>query len=306
MMRFTLKQIEYFAAAAETGSITQASEHVHISQPSISSAISTLEAEFGIQLFVRHHAQGLSLTPQGQRFLREAKSLLLQAEELKVAATELSTKVGGTLEIGCLVTLYPLMIPELLHVFRKRHSAARVNAAAADQATLIEQLRTGQTSLALTYDMNVPADMELIPLATLPPFAFVSARHKFARRKNISVEELAEEPFLLLDLPISRDYFLSLFHRVGLVPNVLGRFQHIDVIRSLVARGEGFGLANAPPRNKSSLDGHPLSYIELTGEPRALVYGVMVMRDMRHTKTAEAFTSLCRELAEQNRVPGTI
>jgi DNA-binding transcriptional LysR family regulator len=208
---------------------------------------------------------------------------------LRIAATELPTKVGGT--------LYPLMIPELLHVFRQRHSAARVNAVVADQAALIEQLRAGQISLALTYDMSVPPDMELIPLATLPPFAFVAARHELAPRKSIAVEELAEEPFLLLDLSISRGYFLSLFHRVGLVPNVLGRFQHIDVIRSLVARGEGFGLTNAPPRNRSSLDGHKLSYIDLTGEPRGLVYGVMVMRDMRHTKTAEAFTALCRELA---------
>lgn len=58
-MRFTLKQLEYFVAAGEQGSITFASEKVSISQPSISAAISHLEAEFGVQLFIRHHAQGL-------------------------------------------------------------------------------------------------------------------------------------------------------------------------------------------------------------------------------------------------------
>jgi hypothetical protein len=50
-------------AAGETGSITLASERVYISQPSISTAISHLERELGVQLFIRHHAQGLSLTP---------------------------------------------------------------------------------------------------------------------------------------------------------------------------------------------------------------------------------------------------
>jgi len=62
-MIFTLKQLEYFVAAGERGSITFAAEKVNISQPSISAAITHLEAEFGVQLFIRHHAQGLSLTP---------------------------------------------------------------------------------------------------------------------------------------------------------------------------------------------------------------------------------------------------
>jgi DNA-binding transcriptional LysR family regulator len=296
VMRFTLKQIEYFTAAAETGSITLASERVHISQPSISSAISTLEAEFGIQLFIRHHAQGLSLTPQGQRFLREAKSLLLQAEELTAAATELSTKVGGVLALGCLTTIYALLLPELMQVFKERHDAVRIEAVAADQAGLIDQLRIGRLSLALSYNMGVPADLEFEPLTKLPPFAFVSARHRLARRATVTIEELAAEPFLLLDLPISREYFMSLFHREGLAPKISGRFEHMEVIRSLAARGEGFGLANAAPRNRASLDGHPLAYLALDGNPRPLTLGILMVKNTRRTQTVEAFFALCHEL----------
>ena len=65
-MRFSLRQLEYFIAAGEAGSIPQASERINISQPSISTAISQLEQELDTQLFVRHHAQGLSLTPAGR------------------------------------------------------------------------------------------------------------------------------------------------------------------------------------------------------------------------------------------------
>lgn len=72
-MRFTLRQLEYFIAAGETKSITLAAERINISQPSISIAISHLEQEFGVQLFIRHHAQGLSLTPAGRALLQEAK-----------------------------------------------------------------------------------------------------------------------------------------------------------------------------------------------------------------------------------------
>ena len=64
-----------------------------------------------LQLFIRHHAQGLSLTAEGQHFLREARALLLQAEEVENAALTISARVAGPLEIGCLSTLFPLVDP---------------------------------------------------------------------------------------------------------------------------------------------------------------------------------------------------
>ena len=89
-LRFTLRQIEYFVAVGEVGSIALASERLHISSPSISTAISHLERTFGIKLFVRRHAQGVHLTREGRRFLREAKALLAQAQSLHGIASELS------------------------------------------------------------------------------------------------------------------------------------------------------------------------------------------------------------------------
>ena len=62
-MKFTLRQLEYFIAAAESGSVAGAAQRASISSPSVSTAIAHLEREFVVQLFVRHHAQGLSLTP---------------------------------------------------------------------------------------------------------------------------------------------------------------------------------------------------------------------------------------------------
>ena len=114
--------------------------------------------------------------------------------------------------------------------------------------------------------------------------------------RSVSIEQLAAEPFLLLDLPVSRDYFLSLFHREGLAPRIAGRFEHMEVIRSLAARGEGFGMANAQPRNRASLDGHRLAYLALQGNPRPLTLGIMMVKNTRRTQTVEAFFALCHEL----------
>jgi len=304
-MRFTLKQIAYFVATAETGSITLASERVNISQPSISSAITALEDSYGIQLFIRHHAQGLSLTAEGQRFLREARALLLQAEEVENAALVISARVAGPLEIGCLSTLFPLVIPEMLTLFRERYEAARVVALAGNQTELFEHLRNGRIALLLTYDMALPPDFEFLPLAPVPPFAFVGTAHPFARRRSVALRDLAEAPFLLLDLPQSRDYFLSLFRQAGVSPNITGRYAYIDVIRSLVARGEGYSLANAQPRNTATLDGRKLTYLTLEDTLRPLEYGIVLLKGLRRPPTAEAFIALCQERLRGQPLPGT-
>ena len=73
MLRYTLRQLEYFVAVGEAGSIALASEKVNVSSPSISAAITQLEQEFGLYLFVRQHAQGLSLTQAGRRMLGGAR-----------------------------------------------------------------------------------------------------------------------------------------------------------------------------------------------------------------------------------------
>ena len=116
-MRFTLKQLEYFVAAGEAGSITFAAEKVNISQPSVSAAIAHLEAEFGVQLFIRHHAQGLSLTPAGQRFLLEARSLLAHADDLQQSARGLADELSGELDVGCFITFALLIFLFALPLF---------------------------------------------------------------------------------------------------------------------------------------------------------------------------------------------
>lgn len=74
--RITLKQCQYVLAAAKTGSITSAAERVQISQPSVSAAISALEAEFGVPLFRRNPPHGILLTPTGARLMPELRTIL--------------------------------------------------------------------------------------------------------------------------------------------------------------------------------------------------------------------------------------
>ena len=129
-------------------------------------------------------------------------------------------------------------------------------------------------------------------------------RHRLAKRRSVPLAALADQPFLLLDLPHSRDYFLALFHRLGLAPLLGGRFEHMDVIRSLVARGDGFGLGNVKPKTRASLDGRRLAYLDLQDRLAPLTLGIASVEGMRRTRSTLAFVELCRELVREGEVPG--
>ena len=303
-MRFSFRQLEYFVAAGETGSVTRAAQGSHSSQPTVSAAIAKLERALGVQLFVRHHAQGLSLTPEGRRFLAEAKALLRHASDVERYASTLSDEVAGTLELGCLVTLAPLVAPSLVRGFCDRHPGVVVELVESHQDGLLGRLRGGLVGMALTYDLQLPDDIAFEPLADLRPHALLPAGHRLALRRRVTLAELAPEPHILLDLPLSREYFLQLFAESGLEPNVALRSEHPETIRTLVANGFGYAIVNALPRTDAALDGARVVAVPLRDELRPMRLGLARVRGIRETRTMTAFAEHCRASITPGGVPG--
>lgn len=303
-MRFSLRQLTYFIAAAETGSVTLAAERVSISQPSISTAISHLEREFGVQLFIRHHAQGLSLTPIGRELLTEAKKLIDQADGLYAVASEASGQVRGRLTFGCMLTLAPMVVPELAQTFVAAYPSVEITHTEADHERLIDGLRRAEIDAIITYDLNVPPGVDFLPLASLPPHIVVGEEHPLAHRTSVKLSELAEEPLILLDLPVSRDYFLALFLKEDLTPRVHARSVYPDVIRTMVANGYGYTLANVRPRSHVALDGRRVVRVALEGAHRPMVIGIAMLAATRRSRLLQAFETHCRALFADGNIPG--
>jgi DNA-binding transcriptional LysR family regulator len=120
----------------------------------------------------------------------------------------------------------------------------------------------------------------------------------------VSLAELAREPHILLDLPLSREYFMQLFAEAGLEPDIALRSQHPETIRTLVANGFGYAIVNARPRNDRALDGERIVTVPLRGEPRAVRLGLASLRGIRETRTISAFKQHCRETITPAGVPG--
>lgn len=306
LMRFTLRQIEYFIATAETGSITLASERVNISQPSISTAIIHLEEDLGVQLFLRRHAQGLSLTPEGRIVFAEAKKLLAQAQQIYTIASETVGDIRGEVSLGCMVTMAPMIMPELSHAFAQAFPQASVAQMVGDHEQLLKGLASGEIDVAISYDLMIPDNIEFIPLASLPIHALVGEVHPLARQTAVTLEELASHPLLLLDLPVSREYFLGLFIQAGLYPNIATRSTQPDILRTMVANGYGYTLANVLPKSDVALDGRRLVRLRIAGEQRPMVIGIALEKSRRRSRLIEAFMAHCRSHISDAYISGMV
>lgn len=297
-MRFTLRQLSYFVAVGETGSITLASERIRISQPSVSSAISSLESEFGVQLFFRHHAQGLSLTPAGERLLEAARNLLRQAEGLGDLANEITTTIAGSLRVGAFRTLAPLIMPGLCMTFRREYPKVEIHMFEGDEAELYAKIRKTELDIAFTYEQQAD-DINFEKLTELPTYVLLPSDHPLAEAGKLKLSDLAHEPFVMLDLPVSRDYFRSLFEQRNLTLNIAARSEQPETVRSFVASGFGFSLLTARPASTTAPNGQKLSYITLDDNFPPMKLGIATAKTARGSRTLRAFQEHCRRYISQ-------
>ncbi len=305
-LRFTLRQLEYFIAVGEAGSIALASEKVNVTAPSMSSAIAQLEAGFGVQLFIRRHAQGSVLTPAGERFMGQARAVLAEADKLNDMANIYAGSVRGSLRVGCLRTFVQSMVPQLRRSFVDKHENVDFTQVELDQAQIFEALGASRIDVALTYDLALPSDIDFQPLHELPPYVMVDPDHPLAGLQELKAGDLLAHDMVLLDLPHSSDYFLSLFRSLGKRPRIAERTGEIAIQRSLVANGFGFGISNMRTVSECSMDGLPLKFLPLVTDVPPLQLGIATSRAAHVSRTIRAFIEHCHETADGGGLPGLV
>lgn len=296
MFRFTIRQLEYLIAVAETQSVSLAAEKKGVSAPSISVAISHLEAELGVPLFIRRHAQGMNLTPQGQELTRHAHQVLEAARQMVEAANRISGMVKGDLTVGCLATFAQILLPMLRRAFTTDFPEVEFHQVEAHQLDLIAAIREARMDVALTYDLAIPTDLSFHGLVELPPFVMLAEDHPLAGHENLTLPDVAGLPMILLDLPHSVDYFMAFFDKAGLKPKIFERTRDMALAQSMVANGFGYSIANVRPRLSEAPDGRPLKFLPLVGGMNPIRMGLLHSPGARDLPTIKAFFALCQKL----------
>ncbi|OOB92216.1 LysR family transcriptional regulator [Rathayibacter sp. VKM Ac-2630] len=261
----SLTQLRYFVAAAERGSMTWAAEELFVAQSAISTSIANLEKSLGTQLLIRRRAKGLQLTTQGIDFLQRSRGILAAVDDAVSALRPENT--AGRVNVGCFRTLAPFYLPSIVSALEEAHPELQLDVTELLADAVNDALHHQAIEIALTYDLGLDVDITREVLAEVPLYVTVGSTHPLAGRSAVRLADLVDEPMVLLDLPVSRDYFLQAFTDQGLRPSVRYRFANFEGVRAMVASGHGFTLLNQQPKLSYTYSGgelHRLSIIEPT------------------------------------------
>lgn len=287
-MKFSLRQLRYALAAAKHGNLTLAAEELHVSQPSISTAITELEQLFGQPLFVRQRGLGVSLTPFGRTLMTQAKRVLTEARAFADIGAD-STDFSGELVLGCYADLAPYCLPQILRRLQQEHPQVTVDMREGEFEYLGKRLAEGTLELALTYDLGLPANTTCVELCQLRAHALLPADHPLASAAEVSLQALSECPLVVTDQIHSWQHVLDLFNFHGYAPASVQHTHSFEFQRSLVANGFGVALTYTRPFGDHSYDGQPLVCRPI--RESLPVQRIVLAHDQRYplTPPAEAF-----------------
>jgi LysR family transcriptional regulator, salicylic acid-responsive activator of bsdBCD len=147
-MMMDIRQLRYFVAIAEEGTITKAAQALHMAQPPLSRQLKIMEDELGVVLFERNKKKKLTLTIQGKLFLKKAKQVIHSLEDAILEVQEFGEEVSGTLAVGATIYDAPLLL-SALQDFRKKHSQVNFSVWEGNSTNLMELLENHQIDIAI-------------------------------------------------------------------------------------------------------------------------------------------------------------
>ncbi|WP_120523087.1 LysR substrate-binding domain-containing protein [Arthrobacter celericrescens] len=293
-MDVTLTQLRYFVEAAAQLSMTGASVRLNVAQSAVSAAIAQLERHVGTQFFIRQRSKGLVLTPAGELFLRDAQSILAHVEESLDHARGETQSVAGRVRVACFSTLAPFLLPGILSKLREDHPALEVDVIESDTSGCVAALLSGQADLALCYDLDLPDAIATSVVDAARPYLAVPPDHKVADAGSVKLSALKNEPFVLLDLPHSRDLMLSIARLGGKEPDIRFRSASYETVRTFVARGLGYSILHQRPQHGLTYDGGKLATVEIRDDVPELKTVLAYLRTQRPTARVRAVAQAVR------------
>jgi LysR family hydrogen peroxide-inducible transcriptional activator len=173
---FTLRQLQYVVALADTLSFRAAAERCHVAQPSLSAQLAQLERALGARLFERDRRRVL-LTAAGRLLVERARAVLRETADLVEAATRAGDPLNGRLQIGVIPTISPYLLPTAAPALRRAHPKLTVVWREEKTADLGRDLQAGALDaglLALEADIG---DVEREVIARDPFVLATPPRH---------------------------------------------------------------------------------------------------------------------------------
>ncbi|MEM1106193.1 MAG: LysR substrate-binding domain-containing protein [Pseudomonadota bacterium] len=241
-MRPTLRQLQYIVTVSETGRFGEAAARLHVSQPSLSSQVADVEASLGVQLIERGRS-GAILTPQGEEFVRRARSILRLVEDLKSAVQHQPGRLSGRIRLGVLPTIGPYLLPDTVLRLHKEFPELRLGVRDENTINLERGLSEGRLDTVISTAQDHPGSAHM-PLFKEGMWICVPPDHPLsADPQPLTIGELAGQTLLSLGSG----------HRLSIIVQALAdaadahvsteyEGTSLDAIRQMAAMGAGIAV----------------------------------------------------------------
>lgn len=240
-MQISFKQISYFLAAAETGQFSAAAAKAYVTQTTITVAIRELESILGLKLFLRHHASGVSLTVDGQKFLHHAYSIIAAVNSALHDPGLISQEISGRVRLGATPTMLgSYMVPAIAR-FLSAYPQIEVEVIELERPLLESALLRAEVDIGVLWLINLdqPAAFNTVPLTRSRRQLWLPASHPLLNKRNVSLSDISALPYVLYNADETPRNTLLFWQQAGLEPKIRYRVSSVEAVRSLVAQGMG-------------------------------------------------------------------
>jgi DNA-binding transcriptional LysR family regulator len=288
----TLRQMEYFVAVAERGSIAAAAAQLPISESAVSVAISELESIVGVRLLHRVRARGVTLTAAGMALLPELRSLVARARELERNAADIGGAVAGELKVALDPVLTPVLLPGLMSGFLSRYPAVNFSFMEGNAGEAQDWLSQGRCDVVLMYDLDVREDLSAHPLFTVRPKVLVAESFVGSRDRSISLRSLESEPMILIDISPGEAFYRAILSSAKVTPRVAHQTSNVEGVRALVARGFGWSMLLQHSPTNVSYEGRAFRELDIAEDVPEVA--LLAVTERGHlTRRTVAFRDYC-------------
>jgi DNA-binding transcriptional LysR family regulator len=289
-MSFSLKQVRYFMAAAQSGQFSQAAVALNVTQSAITAAIRQLEETLATRLFERH-ASGVALTTEGTRFLQHARNIMAAVEEAARSPRSNSAAITGEVRVGLTYTVAGYFMPPNHARFVRSHPGIRIELYEASRSAIEQALIDGALDIAVILTSNL-ADHDKLDFETLMSSRrrlWLSDSHPLSDREEITLADVAEQPYIMLTVDEASRTAGRYWARTPFRPKVTFRTSSVEAVRSMVAAGMGVTILSDMVYRPWSLDGQRLEARILADEIPTMDVGMIWRRGAAFSDATRAF-----------------
>ena len=298
MRTLNLHQLATFQAVAKHRSYVRAAEELHFSQPAVSAQIRHLEESLGIKLFDQI-GRKTHLTQAGEELYLYSQKIFSVIDETMDVMEALRSPYYGRLSVGADTTVGSYVIPGLLGKFRQIYPQVEILLQVLNRASLVEAILNNRVELAVMGSVPDDAPVEIEPFAFNPLVLVAAPTHRLAGLKNVSIEELGREHFLLREQGSgTRAALEKALEDAGLPLQVSMQVGNNSAIKQGVAAGLGIALISHVAIDME-LETNRLVILDVEGFPIIRQWRLVHVKDKYLSATARAFKSFLLQHADR-------